>query len=80
MRFVTFNPFRTLGIPNVTYIKPENMFKEVERIKEADFILFPEYWQVNALVYGLKKNIFPSISTYHLGHNKVETTRVLQCT
>jgi ribosomal protein S6--L-glutamate ligase len=80
MRFVTFNPFRTLGIPNVTYIKPENMFKEVERIKEADFILFPEYWQVNALFYGLKKSIFPSISTYHLGHNKVETTRVLQCT
>jgi len=80
MKFVTFNPFRTLGIPNVTYVKPENMFKEVERIKEADYLLFPEYWQVNALVYGLNKSIFPSISTYHLGHNKVETTRALQCT
>jgi len=80
MKFVTFNPFRTLGIPNMIYIKPENMFREVERIKEADYLLFPEYWQVNALAYGLKKDIFPSISTYHLGHNKVETTRVLQCT
>lgn len=80
MKFITFNPFRTLGIPNVTYVKPENMFKEVEKIKEADYLLFPAYWQVNTLVYGLKKNIFPSISTYHLGHNKVETTRVLMCT
>jgi len=80
MEFITFNPFRTLGIPNVSYIKPENMFRDIERIKNADYILFPEYWQVNALVYGLNKKIFPSINTYHLGHNKIETTRVLQCT
>ncbi|MSU01159.1 ATP-grasp domain-containing protein [Tissierella pigra] len=78
MRIVTFNPFRTLGMPNVTYIKPENMLMEMDKIKEADYILFPEYWQVNTLVYGLKKKIFPNISTYQLGHNKVETTRVLQ--
>ena len=78
MRIVTFNPFRTLGIPNVTYIKPENMLMEVDKIREADYILFPEYWQVNTLVYGLKKKIFPNISTYQLGHNKIETTRVLQ--
>lgn len=80
MKLITFNPFRTLGIPNVTYIKPENMFRDMERLKEADCILFPEYWQVNTLVYGLKKKIFPSINTYHLGHTKVETTRVLQGT
>lgn len=78
MRLITFNPFRTMGIPKVTYIKPENMFKEIEKIKEADYILFPEYWQVNTLVYGLKKKIFPNINTYQLGHNKIETTRVLQ--
>jgi len=78
MRLITFNPFRTIGIPKVTYIKPENMFKEIEKIKEADYILFPEYWQVNTLVYGLKKKIFPNINTYQLGHNKIETTRVLQ--
>lgn len=78
MRIVTFNPFRTLGMPNVTYIKPENMLMEIDKIKEADYILFPEYWQINTLVYGLKKKIFPNISTYQLGHNKIETTRVLQ--
>lgn len=77
---ITFNPFRTIGIPNVTYIKPENMFKEIDKIKNAEYILFPEYWQVNSLVYGLKKKIFPDISTYQLGHNKIETTRALWAT
>jgi ribosomal protein S6--L-glutamate ligase len=33
---------------------------------------------VNLLVYGLHKRIFPSIASYHLGHDKVEMTRVLQ--
>lgn len=78
MKSITFNPFRTLGIPGVSYIKAENMLKEIEKIKEAEYILFPEYWQVNTLVYGLKKKIFPNINTYQLGHNKIETTRVLQ--
>jgi len=80
MKIISFNPFRTIGMKNVTYIKPENMFKEIEKIKEADLILFPEYWQVNSLVYGLKKNIFPNIDTFHLGHNKVEMTRVFLAT
>lgn len=80
MNLITFNPFRTISIPNITYIKPENIFKEVDKIKSADCILFPEYWQVNSLVYGLKKKIFPNISTYQLGHNKVETTRALWAT
>lgn len=30
---------------------------------EADWLLFPDYWQVNGLYYGMKKAIFPSIST-----------------
>ncbi|WP_077368973.1 ATP-grasp domain-containing protein [Anaerosalibacter sp. Marseille-P3206] len=77
---ITFDPFRTIGIPNVTYIKPENIFKEIDKVKGADYILFPEYWQVNSLVYGLKKKIFPNISTYQLGHNKIETTRALWAT
>ena len=80
MKLVTFNPFRTIGISNTTYIKPESIFKKIDKIKEADYILYPEYWQVNSLVYGLKKKIFPSISTYQLGHNKVETTRALWAT
>lgn len=80
MKLISFNPYRTIGIPNITYIKPENMFREIESIKEADYILFPEYWQVNLLVYGLKKKIFPNINTFHLGHNKVEMTRGLWTT
>ncbi|NDI33569.1 ATP-grasp domain-containing protein [Chengkuizengella sediminis] len=78
MKLVTFNPLRTIGIPNISYIKPLNMYKDIEKIKEADMLLFPEYWQVNSLVYGLKKKIFPSINSYHLGHNKIEMTRVLK--
>ena len=77
---ITFYPFRSIGIPNVTYIKPESIFKEIEKIKQANYILFPEYWQVNSLVYGLKKKIFPNINTYQLGHNKIETTRALWAT
>ncbi|MDQ0340071.1 ribosomal protein S6--L-glutamate ligase [Caldalkalibacillus uzonensis] len=77
MKLVTFQPMRTIGLPNVSYIKPEHLFKEKQTIAEADWILFPEYWQVNVLVYGLKKRIFPSIQSYHLGHNKVEMTRAL---
>ncbi|HET7658154.1 MAG TPA: hypothetical protein VFK37_07655 [Bacillales bacterium] len=78
MKSITFNPLRTIGIPNLRYLKPEQMFKCKDEIKEADWLLFPEYWQVNALVYGYKKAIFPSEASYHLGHDKIEMTRVLQ--
>lgn len=44
MQFVTFNPLRTIGIPNTLYIKPELMFKNKEDILRADWVLFPEYW------------------------------------
>lgn len=80
MNLITFNPYLALGIPEVVYIKPESFFGNIEQIKEADLVLFPEYWQVNTLVYGLHKQIFPSINSYHLGHDKVEMTRVLQAT
>lgn len=75
MKLVTFNPFRTVGIHGVQYIKPEHMFKEMDKIKEADFVLFPETWQVHSLVYGLKKTIFPNIETIQLGYSKIEMTR-----
>ncbi|MTI80417.1 MAG: hypothetical protein FH758_05955 [Firmicutes bacterium] len=78
MNLISFNPFRSAGIPNVTYIKPELVLKEKEVIQKADWILFPEYWQVNLLVYAWKKRIFPSINSYHMGHDKVEMTRTLQ--
>lgn len=77
MKLVSFNAFKTLNIKEAYYIKPELFFKEQEKIKEADWVLYPEYWQINSLVYGLKKNIFPNIGTYHLGHNKIEMTRAL---
>ncbi|MBO8168618.1 MAG: hypothetical protein H0Z35_05425 [Thermoanaerobacteraceae bacterium] len=77
MRLVSFDPFRSAGIPGVTYVKPELIFKEKELVKSADWVLFPEYWQVNFLVYGWGKKIFPSINSYHLGHDKVEMTRAL---
>ncbi|MDX8045826.1 hypothetical protein SH601_07460 [Gracilibacillus sp. S3-1-1] len=78
MRIVTFNAFRTIGIPGVRYIKPEHMFNEINVIKKADIVLFPETWQVPTLVHGLKKQIFPSIETMQIGANKIEMTRVLQ--
>jgi len=78
MQFITFNPFRSIGFPNSSYIKPDNMLQEEEKIKSANFLLFPEYWQVNSLVYGWQKSIFPSISSYHLGHDKIEMTRMFQ--
>ncbi len=77
MKLITFQAYRTLGIPEARYIKPNLMFQEIEAIREADIILFPETWQVPALVYGLKKQIFPSVETLQLGYSKVEMTRAL---
>lgn len=77
MKMVSFNAYRTIGIPGVHYIKPDNMFKELETIRQADIVLFPEMWQAPALVYGLKKKIFPSIESLQLGFSKVEMTRAL---
>lgn len=78
LKLVSFNPFLSLGMPDTIYLKSDNFFRNLEIIKQADAVLFPEYWQVNTLVYGLNKKIFPSIGSYHLGHDKVEMTRVLQ--
>ncbi|HEY3486596.1 MAG TPA: hypothetical protein VGL10_00885, partial [Gammaproteobacteria bacterium] len=78
MQIVSFDVFRSLHIPGVQYIKPEHFFSQLDVIREADWVLFPEYWQVNSLYYGLKKRLFPSIASYHLGHNKIEMTRAFQ--
>ncbi len=77
-RLVSFDPLRTLNIEGVTPLKPEQWLSRRDIVQAADWILFPEYWQVNALVYGWKKKIFPSISSFHIGHDKVEMTRVFQ--
>ncbi|WP_347550490.1 hypothetical protein ABFG93_02880 [Pseudalkalibacillus hwajinpoensis] len=75
LKLLTFNPFRTLGMPGISYVKPDHMFKKIHDIREADVLLFPEKWQVNSLVYGLNKTIFPSIQSIQLGFDKVEMTR-----
>lgn len=78
MQLVSFDPIRTLEIPDIKIVKPEHWFRSRDLIAGADWVLFPEYWQINPLVYAWKKKIFPSISTYHLGHDKVEMTRAFQ--
>lgn len=78
MKLITFDAFRTLGIPGVRYIKPERMLDHLDEIRAADILLFPEYWQITTLVYGLGKRIFPSLPSYAIGHDKVEQTRVFQ--
>jgi len=78
MKLVSFDAMRSFGIPGVTYVRPESWLARPGEIEAAHWLLFPQYWQVNALYYGLKKRIFPSIPTYHLGHDKVEMTRAFQ--
>ena len=78
MHLVSFNVFRTLGLPNTTVLKPEQFLRHRELLMEADWVLFPEYWQLNALVHGLKCRVFPSIASYRIGHDKVEMTRAFQ--
>lgn len=75
MNLVSFDLLRTLPLPNVTYIKPDHFFRHIATIQTADWVLFPEYWQVNALVFGLETRIFPSLSSYLVGHDKIEMTR-----
>ncbi len=75
MRLISFNLFRSLGIDGVEHIKPEQMFAETATLREADWLLYPEYWQINSLTYALKRRIFPSVASYHLGHDKIEQTR-----
>jgi ribosomal protein S6--L-glutamate ligase len=75
MQLVSFDIFRTLGLPNTCYLKPENFFAHKAELRAADWVLFPEYWQLNALIYGLNCRVFPSQASYLIGHNKIEMTR-----
>jgi ribosomal protein S6--L-glutamate ligase len=75
MRLVSFNLFRSLGIPGVDYVKPAEMYARRALIEQADWVLFPETWQVNTLHYAWRKRIFPSPASYHLGFDKVQMTR-----
>ncbi|MFC6633396.1 ATP-grasp domain-containing protein [Microbulbifer taiwanensis] len=78
MSWVSFNVFRTLGFADTLQLKPGEVFRYRADIGAADWVLFPEYWQLNALVYGLKARVFPSEASYRLGHNKIEMTRAFE--
>jgi len=41
-------------------------------------VLFPDYADINLLCFAMGKAIFPSLSSYLLGFNKVEMTRAFQ--
>ena len=78
MRLISFDTLRTLDISQVINVKPEDWLRRKDEIISADVVLFPDYWQVNALVYAWQRRIFPSISSYHLGHDKIEMTRAFE--
>jgi ribosomal protein S6--L-glutamate ligase len=76
MKLVSFDALRTLNLPDTTYIKPELFYRELPLIRSVDWVLFPQYWQLNALLFAFGARIFPSHAAYLLGHDKVEMTRV----
>lgn len=78
MRLVSFDPYRTLGIPGVVYLKPEQMLGQRTLLRDADAVLFPQSWQLNVLCYALRCKVFPSPPSYDLGYDKVEMTRAFQ--
>lgn len=78
LNLVSFDPIRTFDIPGVKGLKADNWKRYLHEIKAADWVLFPEHWQANFLVYGQKKRIFPSIASYHLGYGKIDMTYAFQ--
>jgi len=78
MRVVSFDAFRSLDIPGVHYLKPELYLKNLPMLTSADWLLFPDYWQICGLHFGLKARLFPSLASYMVGHDKIEQTRVFQ--
>src|SRR5690606_7081818 len=78
MQLISFDVFGALGRPGVRVLKPENFTAQAGLLQQADWVLFPEYWQLNALIYGLGCRVFPSQASYLIGHNKIEMTRAFQ--
>lgn len=78
MKLISFDTLRTLHFPPHLQLKPDQIFQYKEQLAEADWVLFPEYWQLNALLFAFKAHIFPSLPTYLIGHNKVEMTRAFE--
>lgn len=78
MRLVTFDPFRTLNCADVEYLKPALLMTRLDLIDAADVVLFPDYADLNLICFAMGKPVFPSLSSYLLGYNKVEMTRAFQ--
>lgn len=78
MHLVSFDALRTLKLPDTTFVKPELFHEHLPLLRAADWLLFPPYWLVNTLVYGLRQRIFPSQASYLLGYDKVEMTRAFR--
>ncbi|AGA89100.1 glutathione synthase/ribosomal protein S6 modification enzyme (glutaminyl transferase) [Thioflavicoccus mobilis 8321] len=78
IRLVSFDAFRSLGIPGVSVLKPEDFIRQRVLIEATDWVLFPQTWQLNVLCYAWKRRVFPSPSTYDIGYDKVEQTRVFE--
>ncbi len=76
-KLISFDVFRTLGIEHVRALKPEQMFACRDDLRQADWVLFPEEWQVNPLIHTLGCRIFPSVASYRFGQNKIEFTRAM---
>jgi ribosomal protein S6--L-glutamate ligase len=78
MPLISFDPLRTIGFPDTVQLKPAQMYQHAQALRDAHCVLYPEYWQLNALLYAYKARIFPSEATYRIGHNKIEMTRAFQ--
>jgi len=77
MRLLSFDYFRGLGLAQ-QFVRPENWLRDVEQLRSADVLLYPQSWQVNCLHHVLRKSIFPNLASYRLGWDKVEMTRAFQ--
>lgn len=78
MKIVSFDPFRTLHLPGVSYLKPEHWLARSELLLAADWVLFPGAWQLDVLEYVFRCRVFPSPATLRLGFDKVVMTRAMQ--
>lgn len=78
MQIISFDALRSLGLPQIRYIKPDHYLEYLSEIRRADWLIYPEYWQIHPLLYALQKRIFPSVASYHIGHDKIEQTRLFQ--
>ena len=77
LRLVSFDVFRTLGVRGVMPIKPDEIFARVGDLRQADWVLFPEEWQLSTLVHALHCRVFPSMASYRFGQDKVQFTRAM---